>query len=222
MDGNRRWAQKQGMAPWNGHRKGIEPIKTAVEFCLKKQIPYLSLYTFSLENLKRPQEELDYLFNMLAQEMTNEKLNELYQQGIKVRFVGDQSAFPDKLRATINDITERTASGDKLTLNILFCYGGQQEIVNATKKIVAAIQNGSLNVENITPETFNHYTWLGDQPHPDLIIRTANVKRLSNFLTFQSAYSELLFLECYWPDMTEKDFEKALNEFYSRKRSFGV
>ena len=221
MAGSRRWAKKRGMPPWIGHRQGVEPIKTAIRFCLKHAIPYLTLYTFSLENFKRPKKELNYLFDILAHEMASNELNELYKQGVKVRFIGDERAFPDQLRQTIKDITQKTRNGDKLTLNILFCYGGQQEIIHATKKIVRAVQEGALAVEDITPSNFNTYTWFGDIPHPDLVIRTANVKRLSNFLPFQSAYSELLFLKCYWPDVTEKHFEEAVEEFHTRKRSFG-
>lgn len=221
MDGNRRWARRLGLAPWLGHRSGVEPVKRTIKFCLEHKIPYLTLYAFSLENFKRPQQELDFLFNTLAQEIASNELNELLKQGVCVRFVGDRKLFPDQLLPVINDIEEKTRKASKLTLSILFCYGGQQEIINAVRMIARAVQEGMLKPEDITPRIFEEQLWTANIPPCDLIIRTGRMKRLSNFLPYQSAYSELCFLDCYWPEITEEDLKQAIVTFANRTRTFG-
>ncbi len=221
MDGNRRWAKSHGYKPWIGHKKGVEPVRTTLEFCIKNQIAHLTLYVFSLENFNRPQEELSYLFDVLAQQIADQELDKLFKEGIKVRFIGERSLFPEKLKPLIEDIESKTAQGDQLTLNLLFCYGGQQEIVAACQKIASEAAAGILDCEKITPEIFSHYLWSGPIPPPDLIIRTAGDQRLSNFLTWASAYSELCFLPCFWPEITDAILTESLEKFYQRKRTFG-
>lgn len=221
MDGNRRWAKQHGMKPWLGHKQGVEPVRTSLEFCVKNEIPYLTLYVFSLENFNRPQEELSYLFDVLANQIADQELDKLFQEGIKVRFIGDRALFPEKLKPLIDDIEEKTQYGHKLTLNLLFCYGGQQEIISACRQIGQACADGNLKPEDITPQLFEQYLWMGPLPPPDLIIRTAGDQRLSNFLTWACAYSELTFLPCFWPEITEKDLAHVITNFYNRKRTFG-
>ncbi len=221
MDGNRRWAKSHGYKPWIGHKKGVEPVRTTLEFCIKNKIPYLTLYVFSLENFNRPQEELSYLFDVLAQQIADQELDKLFKEGIKVRFIGERSLFPEKLKPLIEDIESKTQGGNQLTLNLLFCYGGQQEIVAACKKIASDCISGTLAPEAITPELFANQLWSGPVPPPDLIIRTAGDQRLSNFLTWGSAYSELAFLPCFWPEITEGILADTVNNFYNRKRTFG-
>lgn len=221
MDGNRRWAKSQGYKPWIGHKKGVEPVRTTLEFCIKNQIPCLTLYVFSLENFNRPQEELSYLFDVLAQQIANQELDKLFQEGIKVLFIGERSLFPEKLKPLIEDIESKTAHGTKLTLNLLFCYGGQQEIVAACKKIASKCLSGNISPEDITPEFFTEQLWNGHVPPPDLIIRTAGDQRLSNFLTWSSAYSEFAFLPCFWPEITEDTLAQTTANYYNRKRTFG-
>lgn len=221
MDGNRRWARRSGIAPWLGHRKGVDPVKTVIKFCLKYKIPYLTLYAFSLENFKRPQQELDFLFNTLAKEIASDELDELFKQGVRVKFAGDQSLFPAQLIPVIKDVEHKTKDGQNLVLTILFCYGGQQEIIHAVRAIADAVKSGMLESDAITRESFTEFLWTGNIPSPDLIIRTGGMKRLSNFLPYQSAYSELYFLDTYWPDITEQDLNQAVGTFEQRARTFG-
>lgn len=222
MDGNRRWAKKRGMKPWMGHKKGVEPVKEALEFCLEQRIPYLTLYVFSLENFKRPPEELEYLFNTLAQEVAKKELDDLFKKGVRVKFIGDRMRFPQSLIPIIQDIEQRTQEGSVLTLNLLFCYGGRQELIAAVRAIADKIQQSELDPQNITERTIMQHLWMGDIPDPDLIIRTAGDQRLSNFLTFQSAYSELCFIPQYWPELTKKDLATIVEQFQKRKRNFGA
>ncbi len=222
MDGNRRWAKKSGLSPWIGHRKGVEPVKATISFCLKHNIPYLTLYAFSLENFKRSQQELDFLFNTLAQEIASKELGELFEQGIKVRFIGDRSLFPSQLVPIINDIEEKTAGGTRMELTILFCYGGRQELFEAAKKLAHEVKEGRVDSSMITQKDFEACLWTGNLPTPELIIRTGGMCRLSNFLPYQAAYSELYFLKCFWPDITEDHLIDALLWLKDRPRNFGA
>lgn len=222
MDGNRRWAKKNGFKPWIGHKQGVDPVKTTLEFCLKHKIPYVTLYAFSLENFKRSQEELHYLFDILAQELADKELNNLFEKGIQVRFIGDKNKFPEQLRETVHTVETKTAQNNKLIMNILFCYGGQQEILAATQAIARCVATGTLKPEDITPDVFENALWTGIMPGPDLIIRTGGAQRTSNFLVYQSAYSELLFLDCYWPEITEQHLIDAVIQYESTQRRFGA
>jgi undecaprenyl diphosphate synthase len=221
LDGNRRWARKAGLKAWFGHRKGVDPVKMTIKFCLNYKIPYLTLYAFSLENFKRPQEELDFLFNILAKEIASNELNALFKEGVKVTFAGDRHVFPQQLITLINDIESQTKEGKNLNLTILFCYGGQQEILQGIQTIAHLVKKGELSPEDISIKTFKECLWTGNIPDPDLIIRTGGMMRLSNFLAFQSAYSELFFTDLYWPEFTESELIKAINSFAERTRNFG-
>lgn len=221
MDGNRRWAQQTGKAKWLGHKAGVEPLKTTVDFCLKNNIPYLTAYAWSLENFKRPPAEQDYLFNVLAQEVASKDFQELNEQGVKIRFVGDRSTFPPQLIDLFTDLENKSKNNTKLTLNILFCYGGQQEIIAAARTLAEKVARHEMKPSDINAQTFEAATWLGSMPAPDLIIRTGKVNRLSGFLTYQSAQSELYFMDCFWPEVTEKHLTKALEDYQNRKRTFG-
>ncbi|MGC2310679.1 MAG: polyprenyl diphosphate synthase [Candidatus Babeliaceae bacterium] len=222
MDGNRRWAHKQGFKPWIGHKKGVDPLKASLEFCLEQNIPYLSVYAFSLENFKRSAEELSYLFDVLAQELAATEFENLLKHNIKVVFVGDRTQFPQQLVSIINDIERKSAQNTRLVLNILFCYGGQQEIVQATQKIAQLVQEKKLTPDQITSELFESYLWSAGTPPPDLIIRTAGDHRLSNLFCYQSAYSELYFINCYWPDITKQHLYDIIKDFIQTKRRFGA
>jgi len=223
MSGNRRWARENKLkAAFLGYDKGVESIKSSISFCLKHNIKYLSLYTFSLENFKRPVEEKEYLFKLLAI-MFRKELKSLIKEKINVRFVGDRSKFPLEVRESVEKTEERTKDYDRLYLNLLFCYGGQQEIISAVKKIANKVKNNEISLESININIFKQNTWLGDVPEPDLIIRTGSKGqlRLSNFLSFQAAYSEFMFLDEYWPEMSEKLLEGCMQSFEGVKRNFG-
>ena len=222
MDGNRRWAKKHGYKPWVGHHHGIAPLKASVEFCIKHAIPYLTVYAFSLENFKRPPEELHYLFDIIAQELVTTEMENLFNNGVKVQFIGDRTKFPSQLTTTIANVETKTIQGTKLTLNLLFCYGGRQELVASVKAIAAQVASGQLKQDDINEQLLEKYLWTAGTPDPDFIIRTGYTKRLSNCLPFQSTYSELCFLDCYWPDVTEKHLEQALETFETTKRNYGT
>lgn len=221
MDGNRRWAKRQGLMPWLGHNQGAESVKRVIQFALDNNIKYVSLYTFSIENFKRSEQELSHLFSLLIRVLT-ENLAQFIEQGVNIRFIGDEILFPESIRRTIGEVEEKTSHCSKLYLNLLFCYGGQQEIIGAVKKVLAHLKNGLLALEDFTEDLFRKYLWMGNIPEPELIIRTGGTKRLSNFLLYQAAYSELYFLDCLWPDITEQDLTGALNEFKRIQRKLGA
>lgn len=221
MDGNRRWAIRNGLEKYLGHYHGVDAVKMAIDFCLAQKIQYLTLYTFSIENLKRPEIEKKYLFNLLINK-AKEELDNFIKQGVKIKFMGDRSLFPKDILQTSEDIESKTAHLNNIQVNILFCYGGQQEIVAGVKKIIDQIQSNQLKKEDITEEIISKNLWSENIPDPDLVIRTGGQQRLSNFMPFQSAYSELYFLDCLWPDIKLKHLEDAVNQFTNRKRNFGV
>lgn len=230
MDGNRRWAQQRGLANFLGHRNGVQPIREIIEVCLKHQIKYLSLYTLSTENLKRGTEEVNFLIDLIIQGLT-EHLPEFLANGVRVRFIGDRTYLPlDKLSsekiAQVNQVCDQvelaTAHLEQLNLNFLFCYGAQQEILAAVKKLALRVATGELQVHNITAQDLEDSLWTAGIPAPDLIIRPGNRPCMSNFLLYQGAYSELYYTEKLWPAMQQADFELALTEFGQRRRSWGL
>ena len=210
MDGNRRWAKKRGLMPWYGHKEGAEAVRLVIRFCMQQGISYLSLYTFSLENFNRSAQEKEYIFSFLVHE-SHKELPQFIENGIKITFIGDRSQFPASVVDTCHQIEDATAHGTRLTVMVLFCYGSRQEIVHASKKIAQEVASGSLSIDAITPQLISRYLWTGSIPDPDLVIRTGGLQRLSNFLLFQVAYSELFFL----------DLENALSYFAACKRNFG-
>ena len=220
MDGNRRWAKKQGLLPFFGHNKGAEAIKHVVNFCLKSDIKYVSLYTFSLENLKRPALEVSYLFDLLINE-AHKKLDQFIEQGVRVRFIGDRQLFPNNAAITIAMVEEKTAECNALNLNILFCYGARQEIVGGIKKLFTNIKAGLVALEDLSEDLFKQYLWTAEIPEPELIIRTGGFKRLSNFLLYQAAYSELHFIDCLWPEITQEHMQIAVDSYIQTQRNFG-
>lgn len=221
MDGNRRWAKSQGWLPWIGHREGVEAAKRAVEFCIESNIPYLSLYTFSAENFKRPEQEISYLFNVVFQEVIASLTAMCVKNQIRVKFVGDRSLFPVGLKPQIIEMEEVTKGYSRLNLNILFCYGGRQEMVSGIKTIVEQVKLGTLAPDDISEAVIAQNLWTNGTPDPDMIIRTGGAKRLSNFLLYQAAYSEFYFLDCMWPEIQKKDLEQAVLYFNECRRNFG-
>ncbi len=220
MDGNRRWAKERNLQTREGHQKGAEVLRWLVQYCLEHKIEMVSVYAFSLENFQRSPEELQALFTIMIEE-SEKALPNLIKHGIKVRFIGDRNLFPVRTHSMVEKVEKETASGAKLALNILFCYGGRQEILAAVKQIVNDVKAGKLT-DAPDEETFKKYLWTSTIPDPDLIIRTGGFKRLSNFITYQSTYSELYFIDRFWPDLTEKDLDEALREYGQRKRNFGT
>lgn len=221
MDGNRRWAKQQGLRVVLGHRQGAQSVQRVLAFCLKKGIPYVSLYTFSLENFRRNKEEVEYLFNLLVTEAHN-NLDAFIEKGIRVRFIGERSLFPETVIETITHVEQSTAHLTALNVNFLFCYGARQEIVAGIKTLFKKVKDGSIAIDDISDTMFSDYLWTAGMPEPDLIIRTGGVKRLSNFLLYQAAYSEFYFLDCLWPEINETHLQSAMANFEECKRNFGT
>jgi len=220
MDGNRRWAQQRGLATFMGHSKGAETVKLIAQFCIQHTIPFLSLYAFSIENFNRSDIEKTFIFDLIADEL-EKNLPQFMQDGMRVRFIGDRSLFPSHLVPIIEEVESKTALCTKLSLNFLFCYGGRQEIAQATRSLARQVQAGIITPDEITPALFAQHAWTQDVPDPEIVIRPGAQTRLSNFLLFQSAYSELFFLDTLWPDITTKILEDVLQQFKQRRRNFG-
>lgn len=219
-DGNRRWAKQHKLETVLGHKTGMDTVKHALAVCLENKIKYLSFYTFSLENFKREEAEKSYLFSMLAKGFTQE-LPTLIEHGIKVRFIGDRSFFPPVLESVIDDVETATAQCDDLHLNLLFCYGGKSELVHAARALARQVSLGQLDPDAIDETMLGDALWTKGIPDPDLIIRTGGAIRLSNLLLFQAAYSELMFLDCYWPEVTKERLQQCITDFAGIKRNFG-
>ena len=219
-DGNRRWAIKHKLQTFMGHKKGLSAFKVAIEFCLKNNINYLSFYAFSLENFNRSETEKKYLFNLLIEEFSAQ-LPELIKQRVRIRFLGNKEYFPKTVLPFIKDAENQTKELKKLNLNILFCYGSQNEITNAVKEMAQKVQAGVLAIDDIDEKQISNHLLTSGMPDPDLIIRTSGFSRLSNFLLYQAAYSEFMFLNCLWPDITLNHLDKCLKDFKDIKRNFG-
>lgn len=218
MDGNGRWAKKRGLPRSAGHRVGAANLKTITEFASDMGIKYITAYAFSTENWKRPKEEVDALMGLLLEYLKDKKLLEGNQ--VRVKFIGDRSVLTDEIRQEMDTAERESAGRSRTTLYLAINYGGQQEIVTAVKNIAQKIEAGEMKAEDITQESIgdNLYT---DIPDVDLIIRPSGEYRLSNFLLWQSAYSEFWFSNINWPDFTKEDFTKAVLDYQARNRRFG-
>lgn len=220
MDGNGRYATMQGLSRTNGHKAGAERLVKIAEYCEHIGIKNLTVYAFSTENWKRPKTEVMGLMSLLANYLKNW---ESYIGGteIRIRVIGDISDFDPAIKAAINYVEKMTQNKKGLSVNIALGYGGRNEIVTAAKHIADDVKNGVLSTEDITEEKFSEYLYTYDIPDPDLIIRTAGELRLSNFLIWQSSYSEFWFTDKLWPEFMEEDLEQAICDFQNRKRKYG-
>ncbi len=215
MDGNGRWAKKRGLKRTEGHKKGVEIVRRIVKASADYGMKFLTLYAFSTENWRRSKEEVNFLFHLFVTAI-NEYIPELKENKIKINFIGDPSPLPDFVKRSIQHAFNETAGNDRMILNIALDYGGRREIVQAVNKILSLGKKAK-----ITEETFKNFLYTAGQPDPDLIIRTGGEKRLSNFLLYQSAYSELFFTDTLWPDFTEKEYLEILKDYSKRERRFG-
>jgi undecaprenyl diphosphate synthase len=220
MDGNRRWARRHDRTPEYGHTEGVEAARKVIEFCLARQIRYVSLYTFSLENNKRSMTEKQHLFHLIVAHCA-QSIDDFIKNGIRVLFIGDRTQFPEQVLQACQEIEAATSHCTTLTVASLFFYGGQQEIVAATNTIIEAVQQGVIRGP-ITMSEFTSYLWSALLPPPDLIIRTGGYKRISNFLLYHAAYSELCFLDCLWPELTKEHLEQICEQFEQEQRNFGI
>ena len=212
MDGNGRWGLKHRNSRNAGHKAGLETVEKIIKETIKRKIKYLTLYTFSTENWKRPRNEINYLFNLLENFLLN-RIEELHKQNIKLKIIGDIN-FSEKLNNLLNLAEQKTSKNKRLQINLALNYGSKSELINAFKKLQKS-QN-KVNEKNL-----NKYLFTKNIPDPDLLIRTGDTKRLSNFLLWQLAYSEIFFEKKLWPEFTEKDYIKILNRYKNIKRNFG-
>ena len=220
MDGNGRWAKKRLMPRNMGHSQGAKVVEQICEDAWDLGIKYLTVYAFSTENWNRPSDEVGALLR-LFKEYLEEALRDFMDENIRVRFIGDVSAFPAELRALIQEVEEASACKTGMVLNLAMNYGGRAEITRAAKRVAQEVASGNLRLEDLTEERFAQYLYTGGQPDPDLIIRPSGEERLSNFLLWQSAYAEFVYFDILWPDFKTSDLDRAIEIYSSRQRRFG-
>ncbi len=220
MDGNARWAKNKGLPVAMGHKAGSKAIKTLVKSAIEFGVKYLTIYAFSTENWQRPKEEVGYLMFLLKEYLTKE-VNDLIENGVKIVVSGNLENIEESLVKRIRSIEEQTKNNQAICLNVAFDYGSRQEIVDGLKKIVLAIEENKINLSEINEDLISKNLYQSQIPDPDLLIRTAGELRLSNFLLWQLAYSELYFTEKFWPDFSKEDLYEAIFNFNQRKRNYG-
>ena len=220
MDGNGRWALRQGRPRTDGHEAGSDALKRAIESTLKHRIPILTVYAFSSENWRRPRGEVRKLLELFLKAL-NREVRELDEHGVRLCFIGDRSAFNPALRDGMIRAEKRTRDNNDLLLNVAVNYGGHADIAAAARRLAEAVEQGKINSKEIDVPRFGKELALGSLPAPDLFIRTGGESRLSNFLPWELAYTELHFTEVLWPDFNEEHFEAALEDFACRERRFG-
>jgi undecaprenyl diphosphate synthase len=220
MDGNGRWATSKGKKRSEGHKAGAQTLEKLALHAKKIGIKYLSVYAFSTDNFKRSKEEVDYLMDLLVYYFNN-KLKKLSKEGVKVIISGRKDNLKEEVIDSIANITEYTKNNKECTLNICLNYGGQEEIVDASLKIHESLNNNSLNIKDLNRDTFYKFLYQ-ELPPIDLLIRTGNEYRLSNFMLYQASYAELYFSNLYFPDFDEKALDNAINDYSKRERKFGT
>ena len=214
MDGNGRWGLKKKGSRNYGHLQGLKTVQAVIKLSIKQKIPFLTLYTFSTENWSRPESEVNFLFDLIRKSL-KKNLNKIIKQGIKVNIIGKRQGLPKDIKKTTKLIEKKTFHNKTITLNLALNYGSKEEIINACKILVKE-NNKDINVKNFTKKLYTNAI-----PDPEILIRTGGTKRLSNFLLWQLAYTEIFFVDKLWPDFNEKDFNKILNKFYNIERKFG-
>ncbi|SMC33302.1 isoprenyl transferase [Moheibacter sediminis] len=220
MDGNGRWAKKQGLERTFGHKHAAKSVRSAIEACGDLNIPYLTLFAFSSENWKRPAVEVSFLMSLLSQSIQSE-LAELHSKNIKIKLIGDFEALPKKVWKELQHAIEVTKDNTKATLTLALSYGSKNEILHAVKSIANEAKAGTLNPSDITESLFENHLYTKGLPNVDLMIRTSGEYRISNFLLWQIAYAELYFTDVLWPDFTKEDFFDAVRDYVQRERRYG-
>jgi undecaprenyl diphosphate synthase len=216
MDGNRRWAKDRGLSALEGHRKGYEVLKTISEAALDRGVKYITAFAFSTENWNRTKEEVGYLMD-LAYKMVSRDLKEMHQKNIRIVWLGSEERISKKLIKALKKAVETTKNNTKGTLALCFNYGGKEEIVQAMKNLM----NDGVKADDITEEKISKYLYTPDVPPIDIMVRTSGEQRISNFMLWRVAYSELMFVDKHWPDFDEQDLDNVIKEFGRRQRRFG-
>jgi len=214
MDGNGRWGLKKKNSRNYGHIQGLKTVETVIKASIIKKISFLTLYTFSTENWKRPLNEVNFLFELIRKSL-KKNLKKIIKQGIKVNVIGSKKGLPSDIKDTIKLIKNKTKKNKTITLNLALNYGSKEEIINASR-LLTKKKHKIINIKN-----FEEHLYTKNIPNPDILIRTGGTKRLSNFLLWQLAYTEIFFLDKMWPDFSKNDYEKIINSFYKIKRNFG-
>lgn len=220
MDGNNRWAKKQGLPGEEGHRAGEGAVQALIRHAAKREIQVLTLFAFSSENWRRPPDEVAHLMSLFLQALSG-RVDELHEHGVRIRFIGERSAFSAPLQQGMADAEQKTVNNTRMTVVIAVNYGGQWDIANAAKTLAEKVERGEIRAEEVTPETLADAISLSDLPLPDLLIRTGGDQRISNFLLWQLAYSELYFSPLLWPDFDPAALDEALQDYAGRQRRFG-
>jgi len=220
LDGNRRFAKRLMLQPWKGHELGFEKLKKLFKWCKELDIKEITLYCFSMQNFNRPKKEFDYLMSLFEKGFNEVLTNkDIHKDKIKINIIGRHYLFPEKVQKQIKKVIELTKDYNNYKINIAIAYGGREEIIDAVKKIAEKVKNKELDIKNINEETFSENLYLNS--NPDLIIRTGGDRRTSNFLPWQSIYSEWFFLEKTWPEFEKQDLINVIEEYKNRKRRFG-
>jgi len=214
MDGNGRWGLKKKGSRNYGHLQGLKTVQAVIKLSIKQKIPFLTLYTFSTENWSRPESEINFLFDLIRKSLKKE-IKSIIKQGIKINIIGKKAGLPKDIKRTIKIIEKKTFHNKVITLNLALNYGSKEEIINACKSF------SKTKKKEINVNSFEKKLYTKDMPDPEILIRTGGTKRLSNFLLWQLAYTEIFFVDKLWPDFNEKDFNKILNKFNNIERKFG-
>jgi len=220
MDGNGRWAQRRGRPRSFGHRAGRNALKATVRRCAELEIPWLTVFAFSSENWNRPQAEVRLLMDLLRRALSQE-VSELHDNQIRIRFIGDLSAFSPEMRHLMAEAESLTAANTRMVLNVAVNYGGRWDLVQAVKQLSREVSSGLVEISDIDDFRLQNYLSMADIPAPDLLIRTGGEKRLSNFMLWELAYTELIFTDTLWPAFDAGDLDRAIAEFQNRERRFG-
>jgi len=225
LDGNRRWASRYRVSKEYAYAIGADKVTDVIKWAKDLGIKSLTFFVFSTENIKRPKDEVSIIFNIFREKLVKALEDEdLVRNGVRIKFIGDRKRVPRELLMLMDKVEKRTSECNNILVNIAFLYGGKWDIISATKKIVSDVLNRKLKIEDITAETFQRYlstSYLNDNQDVDLILRTGGEYRLSNFLLWQAAYSELIFLDIYWPEFRKIDFMRAIRTYQQRHRRFG-
>ncbi len=221
MDGNGRWAKQRALPRVAGHREGVNSVRDIVEACGQLGVKCLTLYTFSTENWKRPMQEVSTLMRLLVKALRDET-DRLYKNNVRLTAIGDLKQLPAEVQRELRDAFERTRTNTGLNLNLALSYSGRREIVEASKRIAADVADGKLSPDDVNESLFSKYLSTADMPDPDLLVRTSGEYRISNFLLYQSAYTEIYFSRVFWPDFRRNQLYEAIGDFQKRERRFGL
>ena len=221
MDGNNRWAKARDLPSIAGHRAGAEAANAIVDSCLSRDIEFLTLFAFSSENWLRPKKEVQGLMALFLAVLKRKEVQQLHEKNIRLQFIGNRASFSSKLQYHMQEVEDRTRDNSGLTVTVAADYGGRWDITNAARDIARRVAEGELALDKIDEQSIQSSICLGDKPPPDLCIRTAGEHRISNFLLWQFAYTELYFTECFWPDFEDHQLQLALDDYALRQRRFG-